>query len=178
MAKRSPLRRYNPQRAANLVRRKQAEQCTLYHWTSEKDYGYFRSTGPFSDTEADSVMTWALNHPLLWCPQIVATFIDTAGDYYEELVTVPPIGPISLAKDAELLDDIIQQAVQEAEGSGNPQHHQDTLILLRLHSMALESRLEDETWLKEQAAQRAKTVRAKQLTHEIKLLESLLDEAV
>lgn len=168
----SPRKAYSPAKARNQLLRNQASKCHLYRWgTSTDPYGYLRSAGPFPQRQPAHLLEWAMDRHESWVAIVVACFLDDSNDYYEEMLILPPVDNIALARNGAVIDELISLASQEAKNAGNPRHFVDTLFTLQLKSSALMETLATETWLTNGAAKRAKAVRKYHLGQMIARLE-------
>ena len=136
--------------------RKQMRRCQLFRWTSQSQD--FEVHGPYSEDKNHELMTIAMSTNRKWLLVVTAYFIDDDGDYYEEMLTFPPFGPVTFEDDASEILNVIAAAAFEAQDSGPPEHYRDTCVALYTHSDRLERIFEDTDTIKALASQRAQAV--------------------
>lgn len=152
MAKKNKKTKYNPEKYL----RHRAEKLALFRWENGKlNHGEFMATGPGTQGENNALMLWATGRRDVWVGQVVACFMDSEGNYYEESIDLPPFGPVNLTKDAEQFDARVEAAITEAKHAGNPKHYIDTATILRLHSDRAERVMNCDDEIKKQALYRA-----------------------
>lgn len=150
---------YNPQKSKKKMLRNRAARCGLTRWESASDaYGVLEAQGPFSPQKNASLMEWAMGQSERWLCAVIACFSPGRGEYYEEMVTLPVLGPLKLGDQAAEVDPLVAEAMEDAKRSGNPSHHIDTVVSFRLHTPQLSRDIEDEDWIREQARIRADIV--------------------
>jgi hypothetical protein len=150
-------RRRRPRSRLQNKIRKQMRGCCLYRWDSQTEPGAedFKVYGPYDEEMNFSLMEQAVTTNRKWFCVITAYFIDGKNDYYEEVLTFPPFGPLKFNEDPDAMLDIIDAGIAEAKQSGNPKHYRDTCVALYLHTPELEKGFEDDDWVKQQAGHRA-----------------------
>lgn len=160
--KKKKAKQYNPTKALTARIRKDARKCRLYRWESE-DHSVeaFRTHGPYHPDKNDDIMAAASQTPQSWLGVVTAYFLEPNGDYYEETLTFGPLGPLTLVQEIRDVVDLIEAAATEARESGDPQHYQDTCSALYLYTPELAASLDDDEWVKQQAAKRADLVQSR-----------------
>lgn len=139
--------------------RSQARRCALYRWISEDvPADTFHAVGPFPDAQNESLCDWATRQSDNWHCQVISYFLDDQGNYYDEIAVIPSFGPVKLAGGAESLTGALDELVSQTKQAGNPNHYQNTILILRLHTPGLEAKHESDEWLLDQARKRAELV--------------------
>lgn len=128
----------------------------MYRWDNrtELDAEDFNVHGPFSEDKNFKLMERAVTSRQKWLLVVTAYFLD-GDDYYEEVLTFPPFGPLRFNDEPEAILEVVKAAVAEAKDSGDASHYRDTCIALYPHSPTLEVGFEDPEQTKARAALRA-----------------------
>ncbi|MGH1372940.1 MAG: hypothetical protein ACRBBW_12945 [Cellvibrionaceae bacterium] len=156
MSKKKRNRKYNPNKGRDLVMKKQAERCVLYHWDSavySDPQQQFVMVGP-----ADAIL-WAATRPTCWVVQVVACFFDDDGDYYEDVADLTSSKCILADGDME---ESVEQVAKQLKDGGNARHYFDTVWIARMKTPRLALQIEDAQWNKDQAAWREKQITSDQ----------------
>lgn len=152
-------KKYNPAKSLNRAMLHQAGRCYLYRWeTAKGGNGEFCFSG--HETMSRDAQEQALSHVMArqtqWVVLIHACFV-AGTEYYEETCEfVTP--PVALASNAEMVDELIQAAAEEARIAGNPAHYIDTVVVLRPATERFRAMADDDEWHKRQAAYRSRLI--------------------
>lgn len=153
----SPRKKHNPKKAAIRMMHNHASQCIAYQWETDHPDSdtTFNCYGPFDEDRNIKLIEWALSRAETWLLTAIACFVDPNGEYYEEMVTTAPVGPINMMKNWETLMEYKSLTTRNAVESGNPLHFVTSVFSMSLQSSELDQKMENETWLKRQSALRA-----------------------
>jgi len=160
-ASKKPRKKYNPAKAFNKAARHQEGKCYLYRWESaakSKD-GVFSFSGyeNLSRDQQEMLMQRAMNSSREWVCLIHACYVSGANDYYEESAEfITPM--VKLSDDAEAVEDLIQAALSDVRGAGNPNHYIDSVVVLRPATAAFRRMVDDDEWFKRQADYRSRLI--------------------
>lgn len=161
-------KKYDPLALRRRILRSKAMQCALYYWESSNDpHRHFTTVSPYAPEISIALMQIVMEQPERWIASAVACFVDETNTYYEELVTLPPFGPVALSQYAGAIDELLVSARDEAKASGNPSHYIDSAFVLQLYTPQAEISLEDDDVIKAQASFRADIIFAEMAANQI-----------
>lgn len=144
--------------SSHALLRSQARRCALYRWVTEDSPSDFHAEGPFSEKQNQALTEWATQRSEHWHCQVISYFLDAQDNYYDEIAVIPSFGPVKLSGGAESLTEALTHLVTQTSQAGNPNHYQNTIIILRLYTPELAAKHEDDEWLTQQAGKRAELV--------------------
>jgi hypothetical protein len=179
MARSKPRKRYNPARAKQALLNARARQCSLIRWLSrDTEKGSFHAAGPYGTTANVEALEQVMAQPTTWQAYLVLCFSDAPGSYYEEMVILPPVGPITVNQDASALESLVDAALEHTSLSREHAHYLDTLITVQPTSPELQQQLEEDAWVDEQALARYRYLSQSILETTIARLEVAADAAI
>jgi len=155
--KKKRTKKYNRTKVLDLEVRANVNKCRLFRWESANT-DKFTAFGPFEKEENTVLMTQAALTPQVWLPVVTSWFLDKTGNYLEEVLTFPPVGPIVLADEITDINLILNEAINEAKQAGTSEDYKDTCVALYPYTESLEAKLQNDDWVRLQAVNRAATI--------------------
>lgn len=150
-------KKYNPNKMAEMFQKNRLGHCRLYRWESAATSPKFEVFGPYERLDNIHIMGTAMNQMNTWLIVVTSYFLDPSGNYYEEVLTFPKLGPIKLADEMDLLNEVITQGMT-SQTVDNLEDYQDTCTSVYPYSKELEANLENDQWVRIQAVNRAAVV--------------------
>lgn len=159
-SKKPRKRRYNPAKNSHRIMRKHAARCVAFRWDNSKEHSLaLHASGPYGEDKNLTLLDWAFNQSERWMIVAHACFVTLVDEeYYEEMATVGPIGPMKIVNSKVMLNDLFTQLMDTAKKGGNEYHYVGGVIALMLYTPEMAKNLEKDSWIKRQAAYRYKEI--------------------